>query len=154
MRRCKIRISTWPWSGFILLRLRRGFRRSIAMNLSFPTMPISSPTDKYWCVSWHVFKIRRFSEKWFKFDENTLILMHFYQNRRIFKTGHEMHQYLSVGDGIGVVGKLRFVAIDRRKPHLKRSNINPFHGHIEIRILHLIIGVSYHRSDRMHDLRL
>ena len=56
-----------------------------------------------------------------------------------------MRQYLSVGDEIGVVRKLRFVAIDRRKPHLKRNNINPFRGHIEIRILHLIIGVSYHR---------
>ena len=75
--------------------------------------------------------------------------MYFYQNRRIFKTGNEMHQYLSVGDEIGVVGKLRSIAIDRRKPRLKRSNINPFHGHIEIRILHLIIGVSHHRNDRM-----
>ena len=74
--------------------------------------------------------------------------MHFDQNQRILKTGYEMHQYLSVGDEIGVVGKLRLVAIDRRKPHLKRNNICPFRGHVEIRILHLIIGMSYHR---MHE---
>ena len=43
-----------------------------------------------------------------------------------------MHQYLSPEYENGADRELRFIAVDRRNPHIKRININPFHDHVEI----------------------
>ena len=45
------------------------------------------------------------------------------------KMANEMRQYLWPENESGADRKLRFIAVDRRIPHLKRININPFHDH-------------------------
>ena len=83
------------------------------------------------------------------------------------KMVREMHQYLSLENESGADRELRFIAVDRRNPHLKRINIGPFHDHVEIRNFHLfstckkshfknsIGGVFYERNiERMNRRRL
>ena len=48
------------------------------------------------------------------------------------KHDHETTLYCFVRDDLSTDWKLRFMAIDRRQARLKRSNIDPFHGHVLI----------------------
>merc|ERR1712072_1409261 len=58
------------------------------------------------------------------------------------KMAREMQQYLPPENESGADRELRFIAVDRRNPHLKRINISPFHNHVEICIFHLFQQVK------------
>ena len=62
VRKCN-KIKTWSLIDIMLLRFWWFWRRWIAGTLSYPTTPISSPTDQYWCVSWTCFDFCPFSDR-------------------------------------------------------------------------------------------